>query len=366
MICVQACNSPKRRRIHVHDRFQVAARHRLVLAAVVVGCAPGEAPLDAAAWDAGPDFADAAACSPAPIGTPGDYAVEELEGFVAVTRGGATYQVYVRQARPRAADYPGQCFPAVLMIAGGWGAGAKAIGTPPMIDMASAGVVVVGFNPESRGTGDPGDLRSDGPVPEDYNGFAHQDDCGAVLASVVAEPLVDDARVGVWSHSNGITIAAGCLNRHPELPVKFLMDEEGPHCPRDLLADPDATIAAALRTRWAEVVAEKVGPGLDYETEEAFWAERCAVEQIGGIRAMYRRFQAEEDHALGFYYRHTVAMVAQAVGGGVPWVRLNDRPSGVVYDETSVTATGVLLSGKLADPVHEADLRRAFLELMAF
>ncbi|MBI5529713.1 MAG: prolyl oligopeptidase family serine peptidase [Deltaproteobacteria bacterium] len=328
-------------------------------------CAPGDGGLDGGDDDSGTDgggdagFADGGGCTPVPLGVPGTYQTEKLVTFVKVQRGGSTYNVYVRQVRPKRTDHPGVCFPAVLKIPGGWGAGAPLIDQQDCAVMASAGVVVTAFNPESRGSGE---ARSDGPVPEDYNGYAHQDDCAAVVAALLSDSQVDMARVGVWSHSNGITIASGCLNRHPELEVKFLMDEEGPHCPKELLADPDAQIDPALRDRWSQVLSEKVGPGLDYENEDGFWAERCAVNQIGGVRASYQRFQAEVDHALGVYYHHTVAMNNTAVSGGVPWVRLNTNALGVVYGENDLSAPGVLLSGKLAD--HQPELLSIFKELM--
>ena len=39
---------------------------------------------------------------------------------------------------------------------------------------------------------------------------------------------MDTNNVGVVSFSFGITTAAGCLGRHPELEVKYLIDVEGP------------------------------------------------------------------------------------------------------------------------------------------
>jgi pimeloyl-ACP methyl ester carboxylesterase len=306
-----------------------------------------------------------AVCEPAAIAAVGTYDVDEVERFVPVLRGGEVYQVYVRMVRPAIAAHPDKCFPLVLRIPGGWGAGAPLIGQQQQRDLATAGFVVVAFNAESRGSGNPGDLVSDGPDPEDYNGFAHQDDCAAVLTNAVGESYVDSERVVVWSHSNGITIASGCLSRHPELHVKALLDEEGPHCPRDLLLEGSgAQIDPDLRATWLNVVIPaKVGDGRDYATEDEFWAERCAVDRIGEIGASYQRLQFETDHALGVYYDHTVAMVNAAVAGGVPWVRLNDGVVGASYSAETIASSGVILPGALAGAGPEV-YSRFFLPLL--
>jgi len=87
---------------------------------------------------------------------------------------------------------------------------------------ASSGIVEIHFNPEGRGALH----RSEGV--ENHNGFVHQDDLRAVIEYADALPNRLAGATGVHTRSYGITMGAGCLGRYPELPVKYLLDIEGP------------------------------------------------------------------------------------------------------------------------------------------
>ena len=63
---------------------------------------------------------------------------------------------------------------------------------------------------------------------EDYDGFIHQDGLAEIIRFSASLPEVDPERIGVISFSYGVTMAAGALARYPDLPVRFLIDMEGP------------------------------------------------------------------------------------------------------------------------------------------
>jgi len=109
--------------------------------------------------------------------------------------------------------------------------------------LAEAGMVVVTFNAEARiDDKSQEDIRSEGE--EDFNGFRHQDGLCKIVEHVMGLEYVISDNVGLKSQSYGITMAAGCAGRHPEIPIKYLVDGEGPphsfvtcHGPRYLAGD---------------------------------------------------------------------------------------------------------------------------------
>lgn len=256
--------------------------------------ADGDADTDSDADDDGDGDSDTGQCNVF-IPNPDLQLETEIEEWWVTAPNGA--EVYVRSVHPRLAEHPDTCFPTVLYIVGGWGVSTPEIDAPHIVNLARIGLFVVAFNPESRGDDSPGNLRSDGPELEDYNGFAHQDDCAAVLEDLPSRAGVASDSIGVWSKSNGITISSGCLARYPDLPARYLIDWEGPHCPRDMLAQ--GVIPSPLREEWEAVIASKVGNGLDYEDEADFWEERCAINFAAEIPVPYQRIQTVQDHALG-------------------------------------------------------------------
>ena len=275
------------------------------------------------------------------------YTIEALETWVTAPNGN---RVYTRIVQPIPALYPGQKFPAWIAIPGGTGAGAPLADSPGYRNFVAEGFIVVVFNPEGRGSGTPGNLRSEGT--EDCNGFIHQDDLKAVVEFTVGRSNVDSAHIGVETSSFGIAIGAGALGRYPDLPIAYLVDQEGPHDNR-VITFYDVGSERQVCGHWSTIT--------DPSPENhAFWAEREAVRYVGGFRGMYLRMQAEIDHAQGpGYFRHTIEMINAATApgyggsGSACWTRVNGddigNPINKVYALNDPSTYPVWVSGRLAD-----------------
>jgi len=224
---------------------------------------------------------------------------------------GASLAVYVNLPAA-AAQSPA---PALVLVPGGSGASSSFRKPNGEFDaFAQAGYAVIVFDPDGRG-------QSAGT--EDYNGFIQQDGLAAVIEFAATLPRVDPARIGLVTYSYGITMGAGALARHPDLPVAFLIDWEGP----------------ANRNDTGGCDAGSLGHLQDVAscTDEAFWAQREASTFISQIRVPYQRIQSEKDHVQPDN-THAILMVNNAVNGGVPWVRLNDYPPNQTYDPANPPA----------------------------
>jgi len=205
-------------------------------------------------------------------------------------------------------------FPGLVMVPGGVGDGrifdVRNGRSAP--EIARRGFVVVHFDPEGRG-------RSRGK--ENYNGYRHQDDLALVIRYLAQLPEVDSDNLGVITFSYGITMAAGCLARYRDLPVKYLIDVEGPSNTQNICYRmPTGRLVAPL---WREVVPP--------EEHADFWRERQAVNFIGQIRCRYLRVQKWWDHVHGPYKGHAIELLNTATQAGV-WTRCNDNPPNILYD----------------------------------
>ena len=245
------------------------------------------------------------------------------------------------------------------MVPGGIGAGRTMVLRAAARELAARGVVVVGYNARGRSSGKLRDRRSEGE--QDFNGPGDQDDLAAVIRSVLAQPFVDAERLGIYACSFGLVAAAGCVARHPGLPVGWLVDEEGPSdaCAAMLcawrLAGDDAALASPGKAIPAPVVAPDTGrpdpakalelfghgcgPHGGSAVDAAWWAQREAIRFLPAFRGRYLRLQAEWDHVqppLGkqqvarfeqpptwWQAKHACDLVNAAIDGGVPWVRVN-------------------------------------------
>jgi len=196
--------------------------------------------------------------------------------------------------------------PALVLVPGGTG------DSGGMLDdatrMASAGIVAVIFDPDGRG-------KSTGQ--EDYDGYKQQDGLAAVIRFAATLPEVDAKRIGLATYSYGITMGSGVLARYADLPIKFLIDWEGP-------ADRNYTTSGC----------RNVGAGhIQWQscTDNTWWSEREAVNFVGKIRVPYQRIQSEQDHVQP-NNNHALDMINAAIKGGVPWTRLNNLTPNQTYD----------------------------------
>ena len=326
------------------------------------GARPPERGVDCA----GPANPDVGGSAPGLIGTQYQTTVEE---FQVVAPSGNTIYGLIR--RPDPSLYGVLSFPAVVYIPGGINPGRlDAFGSPEVIKLAEEGMVVVTFNAEGRGDTTHADMTSEGS--EDYNGFRHQDGLASIVNYVAALDHVIANNIGIRTQSFGITMAAGCVARHPGLPVRYIVDGEGPsesfvtaQEPWALLSDP----SHPFHDKYQQVF-EILGHYSTYRDPSAqnlaFWAEREADKFIGEFRGKYLRLQATWDHSqppsneseipvfhkppLWWQGKHTADMVNAAVRGGVPWVRVNLPEQGNLVNMTyDADNQPVFLAGELKD-----------------
>lgn len=221
-------------------------------------------------------------------------------------------RLYVRLLLPR--NMSG-ALPALVLVPGGINAGSSFLDSGKVQTLINAGFVVVLFDPDGRG-------RSEGE--ENLNGYIHQDGLAAVIRFIATLPEVDKTRIGLVTYSYGITMGSGALARYPDLPVRFLIDWEGP-ANRRYTTGNCTTERTTDRIAWPSC------------SDDAFWAEREAVMFIGQIHVPYQRIQSVQDHVQPVV-AHAVEMVNAALQGGVPWVRLNDYPANQTYDPNTPPA----------------------------
>jgi hypothetical protein len=262
----------------------------------------------------------------------GLYTTEVVEGYLVTAPNGNSLWVQIRQ--PRRDLYPNERFPVVVCVPGGLGAGEHSDK-----GYASSGFIEVHFNAEGRGVDHP----SQGV--ENHNGFIHQDDLKAVIQYAHDLPNGIPEQLGVQTGSYGITMGAGCLGRYPELPVKYLLDVEGPDESYVTSFEPWTLDGNPANDR-QQVAYNMFGHWSTTRDPSpqnfAWWQEREALRYIGQVSCAYLRVQAAWDHAQppnqqwpGFDYpplwypcKHTVDMVNAAVAGTAPWVRVNGSSLG--------------------------------------
>jgi pimeloyl-ACP methyl ester carboxylesterase len=260
--------------------------------------------------------APAEAAEPRPLASAGrpraDSAVDVVPNYTDNPSGGATIAWYLMT--------PGQGagpFPTLVVVPGGDQSARdfelKYGRTSPYTE---AGFALVLVDPQGRGA-------STGA--EDLNGPIGQDGLAAVIQAVAKDDRVDPGRIGLVSYSYGIAAASGALARHPELPVKFLIDWEGPVSRRYLPScmSWDGTPVASTPP---EPPPTTPTPGGRYLygrcDDEAWWRPREAVHNIPALKVPYLRLQFAKDHKQPSY-AHTREIVEIATRAGVD-VRVND------------------------------------------
>lgn len=316
-----------------------------------------------------------------PAGPPYETVIEPLE--VLAPSGN---WIYGQIRRPDPTLYPHLVSPAVVLVPGGINPGRMEVHGQEALLLAREGMVVVCFNAEGRiDTMAPDDLRSEGD--EDFNGFRHQDGLANIIRHVMELEYVDGGNIGLKSQSYGITMAAGCAGRYPELPIKYIVDGEGPpssfvtcHGPRYLAND-------LRKYNIVLQIFERLATWQDNsEANLEWWYEREVLNFIGNFNGAYLRLQATWDHAqppenvsqmalydhpegwpgggpAWWHNKHTTDIVNAAVVGGVPWVRVNLPAQGNAVNATyDAEHSPIYLPGQLADQPWAV---RAILEMVA-
>jgi pimeloyl-ACP methyl ester carboxylesterase len=219
--------------------------------------------------------------------------------------------LYVAALYPQ--SWAGELLPVLVLVPGGSSDSSDFTGAPYRGQtIADSGFLVVVFDPDGRG-------HSEGV--EDDNGYIHQDGLAAVIRFAVGLPGADRERVGLASFSYGITMAAGVVARYPDLPLRFLIDWEGP-ADRNDTGGCDEDRTGHLRNQSCE--------------DELFWREREAATFALDFQIPYQRIQSERDHAQPDN-AHAFLMIANATAvehggnGQAPWTRLNDLAPNTVH-----------------------------------
>jgi dienelactone hydrolase len=202
--------------------------------------------------------------------------------------------------------------PALVLVPGALSPGSDYFGATGITErFARAGYAAVEFDPDGRG---------DSGGAEDCNGPLQQDGLAAVIHYAAGLPMVDPARIVVATFCYGLTLAAGTLACHPELPVRLLVDWEGPAW-RD-----EIKRLAPFRDRKIE----------DQRGEDAWWHEREPAELVPGVAVPYQRVQSDPDHAQSSV-EHALELIQLATlpkyggQGRSPWTRLNGNPANRVF-----------------------------------
>ena len=281
----------------------------------------------------------------------GGYEVEVVEGYLVTTDEG--YRLYVRIFKP-VGDGP---FAAVVFVPGGLG---FPIRGPARLEdrdigVAEYGIIEVYFNAPGRG---PEPYHSEGVG--DKNGPRDQDALRCVVEYVKSLDYVDPENVGILSFSFGVTMAAGCVGRYPDL-VKFYIDGEGPS--HSVMACCDY-LGASHRADTHDHLFGRYSAGFDPRPGNvAWWAQREAFRFIGNFSGAYLRLQGERGHMQPEISDDYPAKLMNnlAVLGRPWWVRINfENPVNKLYG-IEEPIPDLLGPGKVGD--WRPYFRRAVIEM---
>lgn len=288
------------------------------------------------------------------------YEIEVVEGFLAEAPNGN--KLYVRIYQPKITLYKAK-FPAVIYVNGGRGEGVvgDAQSQERFLNVAELGVIEVYFNPEGVG---PPPYRSEGTP--DFGGYRQQDDLMVIILYVKSLPNVDPDNIGIISFSFGIATAAGCLGRHPELGVKYLIDVEGPS--HSIIAAMDYGTKEQQESFYKSFGHWSLAKDPSPENQ-AWWAEREAYRYIGNFTGAYLRIQGEIDHIQPKgIYEHALIMNNEAVKGKPWWVRIGlaeqGNPVNQIYPLDDPSKWPKWIHGRIKDKWIEVT-RKAILEMVS-
>lgn len=200
---------------------------------------------------------------------------------------------------------------ALILVPGGNSGSSTFIGPKKSVDdITDAGLIAVVFDPDGRG-------MSGGE--ENQNGFDQQDGLAAIISFLVDElPDAQIDNVGIATFSFGLSMGSGVIVRYSELPIRFLIDWEGPIDRNDF--------SGCDSNRTGHLTGE-----VDCDNE-AYFAEREGISFVPQLDIPYIRLQTEKDHAQPDTLS-AVRIVNAAVSAGLSYVRLNDYEVNQTYNE---------------------------------
>ena len=143
---------------------------------------------------------------------------------------------------------------------------------------------------------------------ENYYGTIQQEDFKMILEWFIGRDDILPGGIGVCASSAGIVLAGMTLGRYPDLPARYLIDNEG-------MAD--RYYGTASIPDWALL-------GHD-QSDDEWWDQREPLNYMKFIPVPYFRIQTDWDHYNDLpYFDGAIAMVNQALLGASPYVQLND------------------------------------------
>ena len=215
---------------------------------------------------------------------------------------GAIFPVYLIQPDNGLSSYK-----SMILVPGGTGGAAGLIGRAEQL--RSVGILSILFDPDGRGLAE---------GQEDQGGSIHQAALAEVIRMAAELPCVDNAYLGIFTNSYGITMGAGALAAEPDLPATFLVDWEGPANRNDTGGCDDSNTGHLQGWRY-----ERDGEVIEVTCDdEVFWSEREASTSIRNVEVPYLRLQSRRDHVQPDH-AHTILMINEALSGKVPSITLN-------------------------------------------
>lgn len=199
---------------------------------------------------------------------------------------------------------PDRRYPGIVLVPGGFGDGRAFLIDGQAQRYADLGFIVMRFDPDGRGLS----TNNGTYTEEDYNGYIQQDGLRAVAQYLADLPETDDANIGIFTFSYGITMGAGTVARYPQRPpVKFLIEWEGPSDRSDTNGQVEHDVL-----------------------DDVWWYEREPINFVDDFNGYFLAIQSEIDHVQPDN-EHTVLLNNLAThidfggSGRCLWTRVNSQ-----------------------------------------
>ena len=190
------------------------------------------------------------------------------------------------------------------------------------------GIASVLYNPPGRGIGEQASSGRD-----NQGGYMDQDALATVILYTAQADFIDPDNIGICSRYEGLSAAAGALARYQDLPVRYLIDVEGPFDNLELSGytwNQVTPRSAEEHVRKSSVYYKHLPTAMDPSPEAfEYWRTREPKTWAPDIHLQYyQRVQFEFDHAQPpAYYAHAMRMYETLLAyGNVAHARYNERP----------------------------------------